>query len=280
MKNQKVIDLTFGLICGSRTVNPWDVMHRHDEVELTFFLSDKPVIYRFGGRQFEIQSEETLLFWGAIPHQLVDITPKNLQYWLTVPPEILFRWDLPSDKVRDVLDGKILVERDQKLRKLDLLSFPIWEMEASSEDVRRRKTMALSVEARFRRLMESQSPGEGSVGFTPPYLITRDKNAFMTMYDFITLNFHRDIRIADISSAAGVHPNYATTLFRQKCGINIIDFITMLRVYEAQRLLLTTDMKIIDVAMEAGFGSMSNFYKYFRKVCRRNPKEYRKRLSN
>jgi two-component system response regulator YesN len=50
----------------------------------------------------------------------------------------------------------------------------------------------------------------------------------------------------------------------------------MLRIYEAQRYLLTSDMKIIDIAMEVGFGSMSNFYKYFKKTCGKNPKDYRK----
>ncbi|MDR1588387.1 MAG: helix-turn-helix transcriptional regulator, partial [Treponema sp.] len=68
----------------------------------------------------------------------------------------------------------------------------------------------------------------------------------------------------------------AITLFRKESGINITDYILMLRIYEAQRYLLTSDMKIIDIAMEVGFGSMSNFYKYFKKTCGKNPKDYRK----
>ena len=86
--------------------------------------------------------------------------------------------------------------------------------------------------------------------------------------------------VKDIAKAADLNPNYAVTLFHSKCGTHISDFIIMLRVYEAQRLLLTTDMKIIDIAMDAGFGSMSNFYKCFKRVCRKNPKEYRKDLNS
>lgn len=44
----------------------------------------------------------------------------------------------------------------------------------------------------------------------------------------------------------------------------------------AIRLLLTTDLKIIDIAMESGFESISSFYKSFKDVCGRRPGEYRR----
>jgi YesN/AraC family two-component response regulator len=100
------------------------------------------------------------------------------------------------------------------------------------------------------------------------------------MSDYITKNFKINIHTDNIAEIAGLNPCYAATLFRKESGITITDFITMLRVYEAQRLLLTSDMKIIDIAMEAGFGSMSNFYNCFKKVCGKNPKDYRKDLEN
>ena len=47
-------------------------------------------------------------------------------------------------------------------------------------------------------------------------------------------------------------------------------------VSDAIRLLLTSDLKIIDIALEAGFESISSFYQTFKNVCGRNPGEYRR----
>ena len=105
--------------------------------------------------------------------------------------------------------------------------------------------------------------------------MAKDRNAFKSMYDYIMLNFSNPISVESIAEAAGIHPNYAITLFKEKCGINISALVTMLRVYEAQRLILTTHRKMVDVAMDAGFNTMSNFYKSFRKVTSKNPSDYR-----
>ena len=135
--------------------------------------------------------------------------------------------------------------------------------------------MAMAVETRIRRFGASLTHPQDPRKSIQKYLTPKDKNSFMIMYDFITTHYKMQIHIDDIAGAANLNPNYAITLFKEKCGINITDLLTMLRVYESQRLLFTTDLKIIDIAMEAGFGSMSNFYKCFNKVCRRNPTDYK-----
>src|SRR5208283_5233831 len=112
----------------------WDCFHRHDEIEFTFFATGEPIRYRFGGTTVELRNKHSILFWGAIPHQLVDLSPENVQYWLTIPPEMFFRWDLPKNFVRQILDGKMLTEVDSELRALDLLSFPVWLRETDPTD--------------------------------------------------------------------------------------------------------------------------------------------------
>ena len=47
------------------------------------------------------------------------------------------------------------------------------------------------------------------------------------------------------------------------------------RVSHAQRLLATTDMKIVDVAFDSGFTSISRFNDAFRRACGCSPREYR-----
>jgi transcriptional regulator GlxA family with amidase domain len=203
------------------------------------------------------------------------IDEENLQYWVALPPEMFLYFDLSPSIVRDVMNGKILVESDQELRSIDLATYPVWKREASSAQQDVRQNLLMSLESRLRRFRPMEAPADSLHPPQPKLLVHKNKNAFKSMYDYITLNFRNPIDVKSIAKAAELHPNYAISLFKEKCGINISTLITMLRVYEAQRLVLTTDQKIVDIAMDTGFNSMSNFYKSFKKVTHKNPSDYR-----
>ncbi len=66
-------------------------------------------------------------------------------------------------------------------------------------------------------------------------------------------------------------------LFRRACGSTLVEHVTFHRIAHAQRLLATTNAKVIDVANESGFPSPSRFYTAFRAVCGQTPKEFRRR---
>ncbi len=272
---KNIVDFKFGLFCDIVHVQSYDCLHRHNEVEILFFPKNNPVTIRFGAKIIDLLPDQTVLFWGAIPHQLVSIPQDNLQYWVAIPPEIFLYLDLSVSLVRDVMDGRVLIETNKDLRQMDLAEYPIWMRETKSDSAEIRRTMLLSLEARLRRFAYQATTTDSLNPLPEKHLLPKDKNVFQGMYDYITFNFRNQIRIDDIAEAVGIHPNYAISLFKSKCGINIVNLITMLRVYEAQRLLLTTDQKIIDVAMDSGFSSMSNFYKSFNRLCGKKPHEYR-----
>jgi len=275
MAEKHIVDLKFGLFCDVLNVQSYDNLHRHDEIEILFFPNKSPTTVRFGAQIIEIQPEQTVLFWGAIPHQLMHIEDENLQYWVALPPETFLYFDLSPSIVRDVMNGKILVESDRELRSIDLASYPVWKREAGSSQPDVRQTLLMSLESRLRRFRPMEASADSLHPPQPKLPVRRNKNAFKNMYDYITLNFRSPINVESIADAGGFHPNYAISLFKQKCGINISTLITMLRVYEAQRLILTTDQKIVDIAMDTGFNSMSNFYKSFKKITYKNPSDYR-----
>lgn len=74
----------------------------------------------------------------------------------------------------------------------------------------------------------------------------------------------------------GVSVNYLTRLFRKQLGVTPARYVAGLRIGKAAELLAGTDKDILDIAYEAGFRSMSSFYRYFRGMTGCTPKEYRK----
>ncbi|MCX6873137.1 MAG: helix-turn-helix transcriptional regulator [Verrucomicrobia bacterium] len=91
---------------------------------------------------------------------------------------------------------------------------------------------------------------------------------------------HEPVSVGEIAEALGFHPNYLMRLFRQLTGMPLMEYMTRQRVTHAQRLLATTNLKIIDVAMESGFGSVCRFHTVFAKLCGATPRQYRAGLRN
>ena len=83
------------------------------------------------------------------------------------------------------------------------------------------------------------------------------------------------ISVAEIAEALGFHPNYLMRLFRRVSGMTLLEYIAQQRVALAQRLLATISLKVIDVAMESGFGSVCRFHTVFARLCGTTPRQYR-----
>lgn len=265
-----VQEMFFDYGCVIGTVEQWHNFHRHDEIQFGFYANG-PVDYQVGGEVYSIQPSECVLFWAAIPHLLINSPPQNVQYWLTIPLDIFISWGLPEDFTHKILNGRMLKADHTTLRELDRLRFQIWKNDFAKGDEEFIDVVSLAVESRIRRFrleLKDDQPASRSID-------VEDRSLFTNVYDYISKNFYHDINVTDIAEHAGVHPNYLMTAFKKSCGQSIGNVITMLRIYEAQRLLTTSNMKIIDIAMESGFGSLSNFYNCFKKHCGKAPKKYR-----
>jgi transcriptional regulator GlxA family with amidase domain len=81
--------------------------------------------------------------------------------------------------------------------------------------------------------------------------------------------------VVDIAKHINMHPASATKLFKKICGMSLMHYITQHRIFHAQRLLMSTDMKIVDVALESGYQSASRFYAAFKEFSGLSPQEYR-----
>ena len=63
--------------------------------------------------------------------------------------------------------------------------------------------------------------------------------------------------------------------FSQHMQTSFFDFVNEFRVKEACRLLQTTDVKILAVALDSGFNSRSTFGAAFKKHVNLSPSQYR-----
>ena len=67
----------------------------------------------------------------------------------------------------------------------------------------------------------------------------------------------------------------SSALFKSQMNISIIGYLTELRLYRAQSALANSDEKIVNIALDAGFGSMSQFYEIFHRATGLTPQKWR-----
>lgn len=91
----------------------------------------------------------------------------------------------------------------------------------------------------------------------------------------LSRHFTQPLELSDVAQKLGVSPSHLSRLLNKKCGLGFSDLLNSLRVYEARRLLLQTDLSISQVAFESGFGSIRNFNRIFQKHFHTLPKDFR-----
>ncbi len=79
----------------------------------------------------------------------------------------------------------------------------------------------------------------------------------------------------DIVGVIGLTASYFGHLFKKETGLNVKDYLTLIRIKKAKTLLLTTDKTISEISYEVGFGSQSYFGRKFKEIEKVSPKEYR-----
>jgi AraC family transcriptional regulator, melibiose operon regulatory protein len=248
-----------------------DLPHRHNECELNL-VEVGAVGYLFPGKRIEVRAGELFFFWSAVPHQLIWKDQATYIHWMTLPLAEVLSWRLPAAVTRPVLEGKPIANQDASYAASDLAAFRRWHVDLSSGDPERKQTFLLEVQARLRRLAESR-PIEAA-----PAAPAGSSGKAELMAHYLSEHFQDEWRVKDVAEAAGLHPNYAMIVFQRAFGVSMVEYATQLKIAMAQQLLVTSEMDVLNIAYECGFGSASRFYAAFKAVTQSTPRAFRESL--
>lgn len=98
--------------------------------------------------------------------------------------------------------------------------------------------------------------------------------------DYIDKHYGEKITLQDIASHLGISTYYLSHYFKDAMGVSIQECIMRFRCEEARRLLLTTDVSVLDISLMCGFSDPKYFTRSFRNQYGMRPGEYRKAFQN
>ena len=74
----------------------------------------------------------------------------------------------------------------------------------------------------------------------------------------------------------GFSPSYLSVLIKKELGLPFQDYLIQERMKKAKLLLLTTDLKIYEIAEQVGFDDMNYFSQRFKQVVGLTPRQFKK----
>jgi len=101
-------------------------------------------------------------------------------------------------------------------------------------------------------------------------------SSFNRALGFLYSHFHENITVSDVAAYMGYTPNYFSSSFRQTMGVPFTVCLRQMRLNYAEILLRTSKMTATEIAMEAGYGSLSHFTHRFIEAYGVSPQKYRK----
>ena len=93
--------------------------------------------------------------------------------------------------------------------------------------------------------------------------------------DYINNNYRSDLKLREAAAKAFMNLPYFSACFKKTMKMTVTNYITILRVNHAARLLKETTIPVTEVCFESGFKTIAYFDRVFKKLMGVSPREYR-----
>lgn len=92
---------------------------------------------------------------------------------------------------------------------------------------------------------------------------------------FMESHYVEQINIATLAQLENYNPTYYIGWFKSKTGMTPNDYLNRLRIRNAKELLINTQYRITDIALQTGYANGSSFARAFKQTEAISPQKYR-----
>lgn len=93
---------------------------------------------------------------------------------------------------------------------------------------------------------------------------------------YIEHNYMNNIKLENIAPLFGYNSSYLGKIFNKKVGEGFNVFIDKVRINHSKELLISTELKVYEIADKVGYRNVDYFHTKFKKYMNQSPAEYRK----
>lgn len=105
-----------------------------------------------------------------------------------------------------------------------------------------------------------------------------ERATFLKAKTYIEEHYAEELTLAVLADHVHVNPYYFSAFFKKYAGKNFKAYVNGIRLRHAITLLVSTNKKILEIALEVGFSDTRAFSSAFQKVYHETPNAYRNRI--
>ena len=220
---------------------------------------------------------ELCLLWGQLPHRVTAIEGDGLIYVANLSLQEIMSLGMGDDVIEAVLSGQMVTA--DTISQTDAQMFEGWVDDYESRHPVKVALARTELQCRLQRqsllgwrLIQNLA-ATGQPAALPK--TARHTSRIQKMVRFMAENYTQPISVEDIASAGGISEGYAMGLFQKTLGMSMTAYLRKLRLYHAKSALVESEEKILTIAMDSGFGSLSRFYEVFGEDTGQTPQSFR-----
>lgn len=108
---------------------------------------------------------------------------------------------------------------------------------------------------------------------------TETEHRLKAILAYIGNHYSENLSLSDISREFNMSPKYFCRFFKTHFNKTFVEYLNLVRVENALKLMNSEDIYITEVGMLCGFSNMSYFTKTFKKAVGQTPSAYKKTLA-
>lgn len=247
---------------------PWYAMHFHDSIEITLLIKGT-CSQIMNGTEYFMPTYTYTIMWRQDCHKFYDFSPDNLLYNLMLSPSLLPEHVLkkleatPTDKICTLPKeiGKAVISI------MDTLS----QAQSFNQSYMTKLASALCetlIDIFFCHYKTH-----------PTSKIVSNDSIIQNALIYINAHYTEALTLKQIAKSANCNATHLSETFHKKLNMTIKQYITILRIKRAKRLLVTTNTPISTICYESGFSSLASFNRNFAELENISPSAYRKTLA-
>lgn len=103
----------------------------------------------------------------------------------------------------------------------------------------------------------------------------KNENIF-NVVKYINTNYTNKISLHNLSKLFFMSESHLSRSFKKATGFNIVTYINLIRIKEAQKMLINSNKNITEIAYQVGYESITHFERVFKSITSMSPLKYRR----
>jgi AraC family transcriptional regulator, melibiose operon regulatory protein len=256
--------------------------HWHYYFELLYFIEGGAKVF-LSSKSYEVSRGDFILINSREVHAIS--AEKGLQTKYIVikfDPEVLYTTSKTIFEAKYILPFTMSQQMQQKIfRGGELVDTPISELvsEVYNECLNKNYGFELAVRSSIGRIFLWVLRNWEKKGIVIEFESAQkefDIKKLQQIVDYLDKHYSEDISVEEMAKRCSMSYSYFSRFFKKIMRKTFKEYLNYIRITEAEKLLLNSDLNITEVALNTGFTNTSYFIKQFKRYKNISPKQFKK----